>query len=120
MNTPSIKTIMQTGTDRPTARKIKAVFTMNRAALYVYETARTRTRGCYNPPGITDLRLTVINGLLETFGVEGIETDHFGWLEYCNAGNTYTTTICHFDGHFVVSSWGDLIERRHIKTKEAH
>lgn len=106
-NYPSVKTIMQCGVDRGTAGLIKSVFTMKRGALNeIFEVARARTNECYNAPGITDLRLTVIDSLLGTYGVDGDDN-----LEWCNAGDTYVTTICYFRGRFIVSSWGDIVER---------
>lgn len=116
-NYPSVKTIMTCGVDRGTATLIKTVFTMKRGALNeIFEVARARTAECYNPPGITDLRLTVIDSLLGTYGTEGIEViarngDFKGWLEYCNAGDTYNTTVLYYEGRFSVGCWGDIVER---------
>jgi hypothetical protein len=106
-NYPSVKAIMQTGCSKATASVVKRVFTANRTELLDdFEAARRRTAECYNRPGLTDLRMTVIDDLLETHGVEGDEN-----IEYCNAGDTYAPTICYYQGRFVVSSWGDIIER---------
>ena len=109
-NYPSIKAIMQCGVDRGTAKQIKDVFTMPRDVLNeLHHAARARTAECYNRPSLTDLRLTVIDSLLETYGVEGDDN-----LEWCNTGDTYATTVCFFRGRFVVSSWGDIVERHNL------
>ena len=69
-------------------------------------------------------RLEAINTLLGMHGTEAIRGDWQNgyWCDivatYCNAGDTYMTTVlqvrgqCRFDSsRFIVSSWGDFVER---------
>lgn len=62
--------------------------------------------------------LKVADDLLDGHGVEYIEslTDTMRsreGLSYVNMGDTYDTTLIydHGKGRFVVSSWGDIVER---------
>lgn len=71
------------------------------------------------------LRMEEINKILGGFGVEAIrgEWKNGYWCDivatYVNRGDTYSTTVLHvrgesqFDdrGRFIVSSWGDFVER---------
>ncbi len=67
-------------------------------------------------------RLDAINALLEMHGTEAIrgEWQNGYWCDivavYCNAGDTYDTTVMQirddFGGsRFVVCSWGDFVEK---------
>lgn len=65
----------------------------------------------YNP---VSLQLWVIDNILQCHGVEGI-ANHSGsvHLEYCNTGETYSSTVAYDyrKGKFVITSWGDWVER---------
>ncbi len=69
-------------------------------------------------------RLEAINTLLGTHGTEAIrgEWQNGYWCDivaaYCNTGDTYALTVLHVrgdgwhqEGRFIVSSWGDWVER---------
>lgn len=69
-------------------------------------------------------RLEVINALLGLHGVEAIrgERQNGYWGDivatYCNTGDTYALTVLHVrgsfrgaPGKFIVSSWGDWVEK---------
>lgn len=71
-----------------------------------------------------DDRLEAINKLLEMHGTEAIRGDWQNgyWCDvvavYCNAGDTYDTTVIQVRGdsrfsasRFRVTSWGDFVER---------
>ena len=51
------------------------------------------------------------------FGVEtstltiGKRDPHEEYLSYLNTGDSYGLTICHWRGRFILSSWGDIVER---------
>jgi len=49
---------------------------------------------------------------LETFGVD-CELNGEGHINilYLNTGDTYDPTVCFYRGRFIVSSWGDIVER---------
>ena len=55
-----------------------------------------------------------INNELGTFGVEVIPAGkgpRSPQIVYCNAGDTYDTTILFCRGRFQVGCWGDIVER---------
>ena len=58
-----------------------------------------------------------VDKILRTYGVE-----HLGWhkrrgenVYYCNAGDTYSTTVLFCGLSLTVGCWGDLVERNLIK-----
>lgn len=53
------------------------------------------------------MKLSFADILLSQHGVEHAN-EH---LSYVNTGETYKTTLCLFNGNFVVRSWGDIVER---------
>jgi len=69
----------------------------------------------YRDPSRVELALQCIDEIIGGFGVECIfERDEmFPVLSYVNKGDTYDPTICYrYDVHrFVVSCWGDEVER---------
>lgn len=74
-------------------------------------------------------RLEAIDKLLGTHGTEAIrgEWQNGYWCDivaaYCNTGDTYALTVIHVrgdshynePGRFIVSSWGDWVERNQDK-----
>ncbi len=59
-------------------------------------------------------RMERIDRVLGTSGVEAIPAGHNAQsptIVYCNAGDTYATTILKVSGKFRVGCWGDLVER---------
>ena len=72
-------------------------------------------------------RLDAIDKLLGTCGTEAIrgEWQNGYWCDivavYCNTGDTYAVTVIHVadarnpEGRFIVSSWGDWVERNQEK-----
>lgn len=74
-------------------------------------------------------RLEAIDKLLGTFGTEAIRGDWQNgyWCDivaaYCNTGDTYALTVLHVrgdnswneQGRFIVSSWGDWVEKNQEK-----
>lgn len=71
-------------------------------------------RDCYNRPSAGELSMSAANELLGGHGAEAVFSDGatWPWLEYVNMGDAYTTTLCRVDGRYIVSSWGDEVERR--------
>jgi hypothetical protein len=39
------------------------------------------------------------------------QRDNHGYCDYINFGDTYDTTIVHFESRFFVGCWGDIAER---------
>jgi len=69
---------------------------------------------CYNIPWMNHIKLEAANEILEGFGVEhagDVDIRKGPPLQYINFGDTYDLTLCRFNGRWVVSSWGDIVER---------
>jgi len=96
-------------------KQLKAIFRMNREALASLPAGDRRIRECYNPPATSDVRLHCLDAELETSGVEAFQTRRGEWVEYCNAGDTYSTTILRFRGNYRIGCWGDFAERHGSK-----
>lgn len=112
MNTPSIKTIMQTGCSKAEAIKIKAIM-QSTSKDYVIDNShacQSWVRQCYNMPRLHELKLHAIDEILNTHGVEYFSTNKSS-VYYCNAGDTYATTIMRVNGRYRVGCWGDIAER---------
>jgi hypothetical protein len=59
-------------------------------------------------------RLSRIDRILKTHGVEYIAAGRNSKspaISYCNAGDTYATTILKVNGRFRIGCWGDIVER---------
>lgn len=59
-------------------------------------------------------RMERIDEILGTFGVEYIPAGRNAKspaFHYCNAGDTYATTILEVNGRFRIGCWGDIVER---------
>jgi hypothetical protein len=59
-------------------------------------------------------RMDAIDTILGTHGVERIDRGHNAkspTIVYCNAGDTYDTTVLKVNGRFRVGCWGDIVER---------
>ncbi len=112
MNKPSVKTLEQAF---PGKGKTLRNLLVNADAVRQHPAAIALDRQCYNPPGLSYMRLTALNAELETFGIEyakGKGTRRTPSFEYLNTGETYATTIIRFaNGRYIVSSWGDIVER---------
>jgi hypothetical protein len=58
--------------------------------------------------------MDAIDGFLGTHGVEYIPRGHNAKspaIAYCNAGDTYGTTILLVNGRYRIGAWGDIVER---------
>ena len=110
--TPSIKKLREIfGDNAPDAKRI---LQMTRAQLLQLPAGAARADACYHPPQTWDIRMECLNALGDFSGVEGIDVTVRGervGVEYLNAGDTYTPTLCRFNGRYRVSSWGDIAER---------
>jgi hypothetical protein len=99
MNSPSVKAIyaaFQQWISLEDAKRIKAIMDGPRPA--------------------EGTRLQAIDKILGTHGVEYTPPGHNAKspaICYCNAGDTYATTILKVRGRFRIGTWGDLVERGH-------
>lgn len=85
-----------------------------------FPAAKRRYDECYNPPSIKDMKLHILNALLEGYGVESFQIAD-GYTEKCycsyvNLGDTYTYTILLYNGDFEVGCWGDVAEKYNYDT----
>jgi hypothetical protein len=112
MNLPSIKTLERAfpGKGRELRRLLESP-----AAVRAHPAAIARDRECYNSPALHDLRLHALDAVAETCGVEYVAPGHNArspGFEYLNTGDTYCPTIIRLNsGRYIVSSWGDIVER---------
>jgi len=96
VNLPSIQTLM----------RIKDVSREDAVAI------RAIMAGPGKEDGLT--RMERIDQVLRTFGVEYIPAGkgrRSPAILYCNAGDTYDTTVLKINGRFSVGCWGDIVER---------
>lgn len=107
--TPSIKTLRAVFGEN--AKEAKRILQATRAELETIPAGAARVRECYHPPSTKDLRLTCLDKLAGTFGVEAFQTTAGDYCEYLNAGDTYTTTLLWFRGAYRVGCWGDIAEK---------
>jgi hypothetical protein len=93
------------------AKQARAILEMSRRELEALPAGAARVAECYNPPATSDIRLTCLDALARTHGVEAFETKRDGYCEYLNAGDTYAPTLIRFRGRYRVATWGDIAER---------
>ena len=122
---PSVKTLTEIGIDTEKAKLLRSVLTthnMDRletimcrdANRDLFATSRRWFMSCYNTPDVEEMQLEMANDVIAGFGVEHcgeVDMRDGPPLQYVNLGDTYVTTLCLFRGRFVVSSYGDIVER---------
>jgi hypothetical protein len=106
---PSVRTLRAVFGDN--AKQARAILEMTRSELEALPAGQYRVQECYNPPATSDLRLTCLNALGETYGVEALQVRDGTWCEYLNAGDPYQTTLVRLRGRYRVACWGDIVER---------
>jgi hypothetical protein len=76
----------------------------------------------HSPLKLTPLKRHCIDQLLGTCGVEhlGYDTRANRHVYYCNAGDTYATTICFVGESLTVTCWGYYVERGTIEEKVSY
>ena len=85
-----------------------------------YRSVAEWIKACYHPPSRAELKMKACDEILETCGVESIESktylvdDYNLYIvaTYCNTGDTYAATILfETEGEkFRLTSWGDWVE----------
>lgn len=113
---PSIKSLRAVFGDN--AKQARAILEMSRSELLELPEGAARARECYHPPATWDIRMTCLNALAGTYGVESFQLDNGdAWsrdaasCEYLNAGDTYATTLLRVRGKYRVGCWGDIAEK---------
>lgn len=112
---PSIKTLAHVFENPKEARRI---LELRHAELSAMPAAWDYVHKCLNAPAWYRIRMEVLNALDPGLhGVEGTEINPGEWLTYLNTGETYAATLCYWHGRYIVSSWGDIVEK-HQKERE--
>lgn len=109
MRLPSIKTLGIVFGDK--ARDARAILEMTRVELESLPAGAARVRECWNPPSTADVRMTCLDALGASYGVEGFELRDGAWCTYLNTGDTYSPTLLRVRGRYRVGCWGDVAER---------
>ena len=103
------------------ARLIRAIWkTENEDELFsIYPQAEEIANSYYHRPSLLELKKECINLAGEYHGVEHLGRHARSGREvfYCNAGDTYAGTIVFIGTRLIVSTWGDLVESRRVKTE---
>jgi hypothetical protein len=83
---------------------------------------------CYNTPRRSEIKLSALDELLRTYGVEPINDEntfvdsYYGSIiaSYLNVGETYMPTILldHVHSRWRLTSWGDFYESRVQNSEE--
>ena len=105
---PSVRTLSAVFGDN--AKQARRILEMSRRELESLPAGAARVAECYHPPATSDLRLTCLNALAGTHGVESFQTKT-GYCDYLNAGDAYAATLVRFRGRYRVTTWGDIAER---------
>jgi hypothetical protein len=116
MNYPSIKAIKAAFPNLPEGRAelIRGIIEGKLSPVEHSSATEQWVEQCYNRPSNHELKMSAINDLLEMFGVEYMpegKNAKSPAFEYCNAGDTYATTVIFINGRYVIGCWGDIVER---------
>lgn len=106
---PSVRTLRPVFGDN--AKQARAILEMSRRELEQLPAGAARVAECYHPPATSDLRLTCLDAIAGTHGVESFECRDGSVCDYLNAGDTYALTLVRFRGRYRVTTWGDIAER---------
>ena len=106
---PSVKTLRSVFGDN--AKQARAILEMVRSQLEERPECSAIVARCFHPPKTYILRMTALDKLAGTYGVEAFQIRDGSWCEYLNAGDTYATTLLWFRGRYRVGCWGDIAER---------
>ena len=110
---PSVRTLRAVFGDQ--AKQARAILEMTRAQLEALPAGRSRVQACYNPPATSDIRLTCLDALGETYGVEAFQVRDGTWCEDLNAGDPYRSTLLRLRGRYRVACWGDIVEKEGVE-----
>lgn len=105
---PSIKTLREVFGDN--AKRAREILEMNRAQLEELQPCQARILECYHSPDTYDLRMTALDKLANTYGLEAFETPQ-GVCHYLNAGDTYAATLILYQKRYRVGCWGYIAEK---------
>ena len=117
----SFAELARTATDPEAAEKAAAILNGTLDPETV-EATEDWVRQCFHRPRESELKMHALNALFDCHGVEAIHNErsyvdsYHGDIiaTYLNTGDTYATTVLleSSTGRFVVTSYGDWVERR--------
>jgi hypothetical protein len=119
---PSVKTIMNTGCNTETAKKIRALLEGKLNPLEVSEKCKSWYDTCFHSPSKHELVLQAVNELLDNHGVESVEDEERYFTDegvrfcpkysYSNTGDSYKLTLVrsHYNQAWLVTSHDELVE----------
>lgn len=113
---PSYKTLCRlTNNDGPKARVLRNLLEGKIEPRELSPACDRWVRQCHNDPSHVEQVMCAADEWLGTYGVEAIFGDSVTEprFSYCNTGDTYALTLIydHSKGRYLVSSYGDEIER---------
>jgi len=110
---PTVKTIMRTGCDIDTAKKIRLLFEGKLNPSEVSNNCAKWVGSCYNEPMKYEQILCAVDDLLGNHGMEFLRCHNGHNYTYSNTGDTYAVTVIrdHYSLRWLVTSWGDLVEK---------
>lgn len=83
----------------------------------LYPQVKAYLDSCHTRPYTIQIKRWIVDSILNTCGVEflGMDRRSGDGVNYCNAGDTYATTILFIGKRLVVGCWGDLVEANRIR-----
>ena len=106
---PSVKTLQSVFGDK--AKEARFILEMSRDQLEELPAGSARVRECYNRPPTWEVRMSCLDALGETYGIEGFQLQDGSWVYYLNSGDTYNPTLIYWRGRYQVRDWGSIVER---------
>lgn len=95
--------------DKETTCPVDLLDTDEKLSEPIFNDTRQWIKDCYNAPTDSELRLSMLNEILECFGVEHVE-ENGSHASYINSGDIYNATILYSLGEFELTTLGDWIE----------
>lgn len=94
------------------ANQIRGVI-KNEIKPMTFQSVQDWVKQCHNEPSYHEKKMCALNEILGGYGVEAVqESGNYQTvpLEYINMGDTYTATICFYEGAYHFTTWGDAVE----------
>ncbi len=121
---PTVKELMKIpGVDLNKAKLCQDTIRGKNFGTFRFRSERDRFRVAYPYVSINEIKMEMLDDIIEGYGIESVSNSEFGGSEfkdafiYVNLGDTYIPTICLYNNMFIVSSWGDMYEYIERKLK---
>ena len=114
---PSVKKLKEIAKDR--AKELRSILELTtwkdlEVILGNYPNTKRWADSLRIAPSFHACKMKMANEVLGAHGVGYIARGHNAKspaIEYCNAGDTYTSTLLFVNGRYRVGCWGDIVER---------